>query len=50
MNLDFYDKTGEPRSDKELQEAKVALKTDLVLSKITPIMIHYTTVLDAIDE
>ena len=50
MNLNFYDKTGEPRSDEELQDAKIALKNDLVLSKLTPIMIHYTTILDAIDE
>jgi len=50
MTLNFYDKTGEPRCDKELQEAIVALKNAFVISKLDPIMTHYPAIWDGLNE
>ena len=50
MPIEFYDKTGEPRSDKELQEAIVALKNAFILTKLDPIMIHYPVIWDSLYE
>jgi len=50
MTLNFYDKTGELRSNKELQEAIVALKNAFVLTKLDPIMVHYPAIWDGLNE
>jgi len=49
MNMNIQDKTGEPRSQEELVEAKVAIMNRLI-TDIDPIMVYYPTIVDAINE
>jgi len=45
------DKSGEPRSNEELIEAMNTLKKSLMTpSELSPIMVHYFTIIDAIVE
>jgi len=47
----IIDKTGEPRSKEDLIEAREAIKKDLIdLKNITPILIYYPTIIEAINE
>jgi len=50
MSITAYDKTGEPRDSKEIQEVIIALKNALVLSNLDPIMVHYPTIWDSLYE
>jgi len=45
------DKSGKPRRNEELIEAKEAIKKEMVnLQNISPILVFYPTIIDAIDE
>jgi len=47
----IVDKTGEPRSDSDLIEAKDAIVKELISMKnFGPILIYYPTIIDAINE
>jgi len=47
----IVDKTGEPRSDKDLIEAKKAIEQELISMKnFGPVLIFYPTIIDAIKE
>ncbi len=47
----IIDKTGEPRSNEDLLEAKKALIEALIkLTNIDPILVYYPTIIEAIDE
>ena len=50
MSIDIKDYSGKPRSDQDLIEAQTAIKNNLILSKPTPIMVHYPTIIEAINE
>ena len=49
--MEMIDRTGEPRSDKELIEARNAITKELIsLKNFGPILLYYTTIIEAIDE
>jgi len=51
MNLEQIDKTGEPRTNRELPEACDALKKGFLdIKNFTPIILHYPCIIDAIHE
>ncbi|MHA1872625.1 MAG: hypothetical protein ACTSVB_00815 [Candidatus Heimdallarchaeaceae archaeon] len=50
-NVDIVDKTGQPRSDDDLIEARTALEKELISMKnFGPILIYYPTIIEAINE
>ena len=47
----MIDRTGEPRRDEELIEAKDAIVKELIsLKNVSPILIHYPTIIDGLKE
>jgi len=49
--MEMIDRTGEPRRDEELIEAKDAIVKELIsLKNVSPILIHYPTIIEAIEE
>ena len=48
--VDVIDKTGEPRSEQEILEAKEAIMKQLIQGPLAPIQIHFPVILDAFDE
>jgi len=47
----IVDKTGRPRSDSDLIEARMAIENELVSMKnFGPILIYYPTIIEAINE
>jgi len=47
----IVDKTGGPRSDSDLIEARMAIENELVSMKnFGPILIYYPTIIEAINE
>jgi hypothetical protein len=41
---------GKKRSNEELIQVKEAIQKELIKMNISPIMVHYPTIIDAIDE
>jgi hypothetical protein len=51
MNIEMIDKSGMPRSIQEISEASAAIKKAFVKFEGPPsLMIHYTTIIEALDE
>jgi len=49
--MNMVDKTGQPRSDDELIEARIALEKKLISMKnFDPLIIFYPTIIEAINE
>jgi len=49
--MEMVDRTGQPRRDDELIEAREAIKKELISMKnFGPILIYYPTIINAIDE
>lgn len=49
--MEMIDRTGEPRRDEELIEAKDAIVKELIsLKNVSPILIHYPTIIDGLKE
>ncbi len=49
--MEMVDRTGEPRRDNELIEAREAIKKQLItLKNMDPIMVYYPTIINALDE
>ncbi len=48
--MEMKDMSGEPRSNEEIQETIDALTKRLVTGPIDPIMVYYTTIIDALKE
>ena len=49
--MTIIDKTGEPRSEQDLIEAKTAITKELIShANFGPILIYYPTIIDAINE
>ena len=47
----IVDKTGEPRSDADLIEARTAIEKELInMKNFGPILIYYPTIIEAINE
>ena len=47
----IVDKTGEPRSDQDLIEARIAIEKELISMKnFGPILVYYPTIIEAINE
>ena len=49
--MEMVDRTGEPRRDNELIEAREAIKKQLItLRNMDPIMVYYPTIINALNE
>ena len=49
--MEIEDKTGQPRSEQDLIDARLALQKELINPKnLNPIQVYYPTILDAINE
>ena len=49
--MEIVDRTGLPRRDNELIEAKEAIKKQLItLNEFRPIMVYYPIIINALDE
>ncbi len=49
--MEMIDKSGEPRRDEELIEARNAIAKELIsLKNFGPILLYYTTIIEALDE
>ncbi|MDX1699416.1 MAG: hypothetical protein R3250_02300 [Melioribacteraceae bacterium] len=49
--MEIVDKTGQPRSDNDLINARNAIRRELVmLDRLDPILVYYPTIIEAIDE
>ena len=49
--MEMNDRSGEPRSDEDLIEARKAIIKELIsLKNVTPILIHYPTIIDGLKE
>jgi len=49
--MEMIDRTGEPRRNDELIEAREAIKKELItLTNISSILVYYPTIINAIDE
>jgi hypothetical protein len=47
----IVDKTGKPRSDNELINARNAIQREMVMvERLDPILVYYPTIIDAINE
>ena len=50
MGLLFIETSDEPRSKEELEEALRAVQKEFISTKISPLMIYYTVIMDALRE
>lgn len=49
--MKIVDLSGQPRSERDLIEAKEAIQKELVnLKNLNPILVYYPTIINAIDE
>ncbi len=49
--MEVVDKSGQPRCDEEIEEAKKAIDKELVSgSIIIPLMIHFPAIIEALEE
>ena len=49
--MEIVDKTGQPRSDQDLIEARKAIEQELITMKnFGPILLHYPIIIEAINE
>jgi len=49
--MEIIDRTGQPRRENELIEAKEAIQKELIsLKNLSPILVYYPTIINAIDE
>ena len=49
--MTLVDKTGQPRSDKDLFEARSAIQKELIkVGNLDPIQVYYPTIIEAITE
>lgn len=45
------DKSGEPRSDNDIREARTAIQRALISFKdVSPILLHYPTIIESLNE
>ena len=50
MGLLFIETSGEPRSIEELEDALRAIQKEFISTKISPLMIYYMVIMDALKE